>query len=210
MTLYDFYMGLPNYDSAPLYIRGYTEVLASILSVRIITDVGLVNELDLYLKQMYFWQMQYPCFYIPILYKGDHYGFILKDNRKRNIKYSNWLQAFNLDAVDCPGKYVFMTEGIKDTYWFLLNGLPALAYLTNAVDFEIIKFVVSHGKIPVMVHDNDIAGIRGMNKFKRDCRKLKCTYFTFAVRWYKDSGDVFDYYLEIDKQLKVLISGLIR
>jgi hypothetical protein len=175
-----FYLSLPNQDQFSIHIPYYTDVLHRYSYVRVIPDLSFVEGfVDAeYLKA--FHKVSYPCYYIPI--------------KKDNV---HWVRCFNFEDIFRSDRVIVLVEGMKDAYIFLLNNIPAIAYLTSFPSQDLLDLLILMGKFIIFIPDNpviDFAGKNAGDKFKEVMQFKKYQhYFVFNnyVGNIKDFGDWF-------------------
>lgn len=188
-----FYKMLPLMEDLPeFYVPGYTETLKLVPGTRIVPNEDFIEDLaDVH--KLNFRVTGFPCYYIPIKRKREHFGYILKSQQKRNPHYSNWLNIFNLDAIYDSRKTLFVTEGIKDTYLFLKYKLPVIACLTSTLSEDVFVELKKQQKRVIFIPDNDSIGKEQGPRFFRKASSKGIKSSVFLIKGHKDFGDWFDY-----------------
>lgn len=189
-SLFNFYMSLPSVNDYKdrLYIPGYTEAFENCRGSKVIPTADYLELWPGEFKKL-LTGITLPAYYAPIRVGRAHYGFILKGEAKATTKFSTWVPLFNPEALTSPYPYVVVTEGIKDAGIFLQMGMPAMAYLTAGMSEVNLQVFAEYGKIPILVPDNDGAGLKGINRMASTLRRQGFPFRIVMPAGHKDTGD---------------------
>lgn len=106
------------------------------------------------------------------------------------------------------GKLLIVTKSMKDCLTLYSLGIPAIApnSETQKVSDTILKDLKERFENIVYLYDNDLPGIKGMNKIKKECPEL---YYCWIPRSYKVK-DISDFYKEygLDKTREFIKSEI--
>lgn len=194
--LFDFYLNLPSYSlyhklHPNFYVPGYTETLALVSGVKVVSLKSDLSEVDIEYRNKFY--LEKPYYYIPVKRGKENYGFILKGSKKPTPRDGiiNYL-IFNLDALDYNFPFIILVEGIKDSYPLLALNLPVISMLTTTVSIDFISLTKSLKKDIIFIPDNDLAGKKSIIQWEKICLKNKIRYLPFSITGCKDFGDWFD------------------
>lgn len=189
----NFFLSLPKLQDykGGLYIPGYTETLGLIDGVRVIPNKGFTEQVSSFL-QRYFISLEFPYYYIPIKKGKVHYGFILKGQEKKTIKWSNYHKVFNMEAIWDDRDYIFLVEGIKDAYLLLRLNQPVISVLTSMPSRGLLEEIKETGKKVIFIPDNDKAGSNARLRFLKLCFDVGVRGEVYSISRVKDLGDFFD------------------
>lgn len=190
-TMLDFYLSLPSVQDCPFYVEGYSEALEFISGVRVIPNKGFIEGLSEDIRKNIL-SVGFPCYYIPNKVGKDHYGFIVKGNKKGTPRYGIRYKFFNLEAVFDGQDILYIVEGIKDAFLFLFFKRSVVASLTTQLSDSDIEEISRHKKVVVIVSDNDTAGVAGSSKMFKKFRALGVSAYVYRPKLHKDLGDWFD------------------